>query len=122
MAGKTEKAAPKKAAAAPKEEAKAAAPKKTAAKKAEAPKAAAAKKAAPKKAAAKKTETVMKTILQIGGQDFDISNIAENAYKKYKSRSKRKVVTEFVVYVKPEENAAYFTVNGEGDETFKIDL
>ena len=29
---------------------------------------------------------------------------------------------QFVVYVKPEENAAYYTVNGEGDESFKLPL
>ena len=27
-----------------------------------------------------------------------------------------------VVYVKPEDNAAYFTVNGEGQEDFKVEL
>lgn len=118
MAGKTDKAAPKKAAAAPKTEAA----KAPAAKKAAAPKAAAAKKAAPKKAAAKKPETVIKTIIEANGQQYDVSTVAERALKGYKSVHKKKVVTEFVVYVKPEEGAAYFTVNGEGDESFKVEL
>ena len=74
------------------------------------------------KPAAKKTEPVIKTILQVDGKDFDVSTIAADALKSYKSVHKRKVVTEFVVYVKPEENAAYFTVNGEGSEEFKIEL
>ena len=81
-----------------------------------------AEKAAAKKPAVKKTEPVIQTILQVEGQDYDISNVAEKALKQYKSVHKRKVVKEFVVYVKPEENAAYYTVNGEGDDTFKIDL
>ncbi|HAG14308.1 MAG TPA: hypothetical protein DCG49_10695 [Ruminococcus sp.] len=81
-----------------------------------------AEKTAAKKPAAKKTETVIKTILQADGKDFDISSIAEKALKEYKSVHKRKVVNEFVVYVKPEENAAYYTVNGEGDESFKVTL
>ena len=118
MAGKTEKAAPKKAAA------KTAAPKaetKKAATKAAAPKAEA-KKPAVKKAAAKKTEIVIKTIVQANGQDLDVSSVAEKALKKYKSKSKRKIVNEFVAYVKPEENAVYFTVNGEGKEEYKYDL
>ncbi|MBP0972032.1 MAG: hypothetical protein J5753_08345 [Oscillospiraceae bacterium] len=72
-----------------------------------------AKKPAAKKAA-KKTGTAMKTILQVGGEAYDISELAEKALKSYKSVHKRKTVTEFVAYVKPEENAAYFTVNGEG--------
>ena len=33
-----------------------------------------------------------------------------------------KVVEEFVVYLKPEDNAAYFTVNGEGRDDFKVDV
>lgn len=119
MAGKTDKAAPKKTAA--KAEPKKAAAK-TAAPKAEAVKAEPAKKPAAKKTAAKKTELVIKTIVQLNGQELDVTSVAEKALKKYKSKSKRKIVTEFVAYVKPEENAVYFTVNGEGKEDFKYDL
>lgn len=101
--------------------------KKTAAKKAPAEKKVAAAKApAEKKTAAKKTEKkaepVIKTILQIDGRDLDVSTVAVDALKKYKSTHKRKAVSEFVVYVKPEDNAAYYTVNGEGQDDFKIDL
>jgi hypothetical protein len=107
-------------------EKKAAAAKAPAAKKAAAAKAPAAKKAAAKapaaKKAAKKAEPVIKTILQVEGKDFDLSTVAVDALKKYKSTHKRKVVNEFVVYVKPEDNAAYFTVNGEGQEDFKVEL
>lgn len=107
---------------------KAPAEKKTAAKKAPAEKKVAAakapaeKKTAAKKPAAKKAEPVIKTILQVEGKDFDLSTIAQDALKQYKSVHKRKVVDEFVVYVKPEDNAAYYTVNGEGQDDFKIDL
>ncbi len=107
---------------------KAPAEKKTAAKKAPAEKKVAAakapaeKKAAAKKPAAKKAEPVIKTILQVEGKDFDLSTVAVDALKKYKSTHKRKVVEEFVVYVKPEDNAAYYTVNGEGQDDFKVDL
>ena len=101
---------------------KAAAPKAVAEKAAAAPKAAAEKKTAAKKPAAKKAEPVIKTILQVDGKDFDLSTLAVDALKSYKSTHKRKAVSEFVVYVKPEENAAYYTVNGEGQEDFKVDL
>ena len=74
------------------------------------------------KAADKKAEPAFITTLQLGDAEFDISDIAAKAYKAYKSTHKRKVVTEFRVYVKPEENAAYYTVNGEGSADFKIDL
>ena len=78
----------------------------------------------PKKRGRKPKETgpVLTTTLQIGDREFDISGIAEKAYKEYKSVHKRKVVTDFHIYVKPEEGAAYFTINGEGSDDFKIDL
>ena len=74
------------------------------------------------KKADKKAEPVLITTLQVGDAEYDISDIAAKAYKAYKSTHKRKVVTEFRVYVKPEENAAYYTVNGEGAPDYKIDL
>ena len=74
------------------------------------------------KKADKKSEPVLITTLQLGNAEFDISDIAAKAYKVYKSTHKRKAVTEFRVYVKPEEGVAYFTVNGEGSPDFKINL
>lgn len=79
-------------------------------------------KAVEKKPAAKKPEPVITAIVQVGGQEFDIAEITEKAYKAYKTAHKRKSVTEFKVYVKPEENVAYYTVNGEGSDDFKIEL
>lgn len=83
---------------------------------------AAEKKTAAKKAPAKKAEPVIKTIVQVDGKDIDVSTVAADALKAYKAVHKRKVVTEFVVYVKPEDNAAYYTVNGEGSDEFKVEL
>ena len=74
------------------------------------------------KKADKKLEPVLITTLQLGDAEFDISDITAKAYKAYKSTHKRKAVTEFRVYVKPEEGVAYFTVNGEGSPDFKINL
>lgn len=80
------------------------------------------RKTAENKPAEKKSEPVLTTLVQVGDKEFDITGIAEKAYKAYKSTHKRKAVTDFKVYVKPEENAAYYTVNGEGSADFKIDL
>lgn len=74
------------------------------------------------KKADKKSEPVLSTFVQVGDAEYDISDIAAKAYKSYKSAHKRKAVTEFRVYVKPEEGVAYFTVNGEGSPDFKINL
>lgn len=84
---------------------------------------AAAKKPAAKKPAVKKAaEPVIKTIVQANGKEIDVTTLAADLLKSYKSTHKRKAVSEFVVYVKPEENAAYYTVNGEGQEDFKQEL
>ena len=74
------------------------------------------------KKADKKAEPVLSTLVQVGDAEYDITDIAAKAYKAYKSTHKRKAVTEFRVYVKPEEGVAYFTVNGEGSPDFKINL
>ena len=74
------------------------------------------------KKAAKKNEPVLKTVVQVGNAEFDISDIAQKTYKAYKSTHKRKIVTDFCIYVKPEENAAYYTINGEGSPEMKIAL
>lgn len=74
------------------------------------------------KAIETKEEAVLSTIVQAGGVEYDITDIAQKAFKLYKSKHRRKHVTDFKVYVKPEENAAYYTVNGEGSDDFKIEL
>ena len=76
--------------------------------------------------AAKKTTTAAKaaeikvvTKIQFGGCEFDASEIAEKAQAAFKEESKD-AIKSVNVYIKPEDNAAYFVVN----DTFegKIDL
>lgn len=68
------------------------------------------------------TAPTLRTIVQANGREIDVTNIAADALMAYKSVHKRKVVSDFVIYVKPEENAAYFTINGEGSDEYKINL
>lgn len=75
-----------------------------------------------KETVSKKAEPTLKTIVQVNGKDIDVSTIAADTLKSYKSVHKRKVVNEFVIYVKPEENVAYYTINGEGSDEYKINL
>ncbi len=91
--------------------------KKAAAKKA--PAKAAAKKA-PAKAAAKK-ETGDKVVLQYNGKDIEMKAVVEACKADYKAKG-HKTVNNVVVYVKPEENTAYYTVAGKGAEDFKVEL
>ena len=94
------------------------APAKAAAKKAPAKKAAAKK--APAKAAAKK-ETGDKVVLQYNGKEIEMKAVVEACKADYKAKG-HKTASNVVVYVKPEENTAYYTVAGKGAEDFKVDL
>ena len=101
MAKKTTTAAEKPAAA------KKTATKTTAAKKTAAP---AAKKAAAVKEVAK---------IQFDGCEFDVAEIIEKAKADYKANNKA-AVKSVDVYIKPEEKAAYYVVNGKVEG--KVDL
>ena len=71
---------------------------------------------APKKTAAK--AAAVKTLLQFNGNEFDISALSEKVTK----AANAPAGAEIVIYVKPEEGAAYYTVNGEGSDAFKVEL
>lgn len=87
--------------------AKKAAEKKTAAKKPAAKKAAAKKPAAKKAAAPAKAEVIK---VQFGGNEYDTAAIVEAVKAAYKAENKSAIKT-LSVYIKPEENAAYYVVN-----------
>lgn len=103
--------AEKKAAPAKKE----AAPKKEAAKKEAAPR----KAAAPKKAAAKK-EAVSSVVIEYAGKQIVAKEVLEAAKNAYESLNKGVEINTIEIYVKPEENAAYYVVNGEGSAEYKV--
>ncbi|MBO5577320.1 MAG: hypothetical protein J5956_13630 [Ruminococcus sp.] len=102
-----------------KETAEKKAPAKAAAKKPAAKKTAA-KKPAAKKTAAKK-ETGDKVVLQYNGKDIEMKAVVEACKADYKAKGHRSA-NNVCVYVKPEENAAYYTVGGKGAEDFKVEL
>ena len=95
------------------------APAKAAAKKPAAKKTAA-KKAPAKKAAAKK-ETGDKVVLQYNGKDIEMKAVVEACKADYKAKG-HKTANNVVVYVKPEDDTAYYTVAGKGAEDFKVEL
>ena len=88
--------------------------------KTEAVKETAEKKAPAKKAAAKK-ETGDKVVLQYNGKDIEMKAVVEACKADYKAKG-HKTANNVVVYVKPEENTAYYTVAGKGAEDFKVEL
>lgn len=117
----TAKAAEKKAAPA-KEAVKEEAPKKEAAPKKTAPvkKTAPAKKTEEKKTAPAKAEVKTAVTLQIDGRDFDPAKIIADAQKA--AEKIKKDVKDVHVYINVNDQAAYFTVDGEGKPEYRVNL
>lgn len=107
---------------------KAAAEKKPAAKKETVKKTAAPKKETEKKApaakkpAAKKSETAAKVVIEFAGKSVVAKDVLEAATKAYTESHKGVEIKSIDIYVKPEENVAYYVVNGEGSDDFKVEL
>ena len=90
-------------------------------KKVEAVKETAAEKKAPAKKAAAKKETGDKVDLQYNGKEIEMKAVVEACKADYKAKTKKNA-SNVAVYVKPEEDTAYYTVAGKGAEDFKVEL
>ena len=108
-----------------KAEAKAEAPKaeapKAEAKKAEEPKKETAKKAPAKRTTAKDIKTSV--VVQFAGKEVTEKDLIAAVKKAYtKKGNKVGDIRTIEIYVKPEESAAYYVVNGIGADDYKIEL
>ena len=119
---------PKAAAPAAKAAPKAAAEKKPAAKKETVKKDTVKKTAAPKKEtvkkapAAKKEEPAAKVVIEYAGKSIVAKDVLDAATKAYTESHKGVAIKNIDIYVKPEENVAYYVVNGEGSDDFRVEL
>lgn len=75
-----------------------------------------------KKAAAKKTEPKTEMFLQFAGKEYTEKEIFDKIKHVWSKVLKNKVgdMKDVKIYLKPEEFAAYYVING--DTTGKIDL
>lgn len=105
-AAEVKKETAKKATTAKKETAK----KATTAKKETAKKETAKKATTAKKTTAKKGEPTSKAFIQLGYTEIDVTEVVNKAIKAYEEEGSAKV-ENINVYIKPEENAAYYVVN-----------
>ena len=110
---------------APKAEVKAEAPK--AEVKAEAPKAAekapkAAKAPAAKKETVKKAEPKTNVYVEFGGKQVAAKDVLAAAKKAFTKAHKDVAIKTIDIYVNAEQGAAYYVVNGEGSDDYKIEL
>ena len=113
------KTEPVKAEAPKAEPVKEAAPKKAPAKKAAAKKETASKKA-PAKKAEKETEAAV--VIQYAGKEIAAKEILERAKLAFTDANPGAKIDNIVLYVKPEEDVAYYVVNGIGNDDYKIEL
>ena len=73
-------------------------------------------KPAAKKPAAKKEEPKESVVIQYGANEVVMKDVVAAAVKAYKAAHKGIEIKTVDVYVKPEENAAYYVVNGDDSE------
>ncbi|MCD8328207.1 MAG: DUF6465 family protein [Ruminococcus sp.] len=78
-----------------------------------------AKKPAAKKAPAKKAEPKKNVVVEFYGKQIIAKDVVDNCIAAYKAENKE-AVKSIDVYVKPEDNAAYYVVNAK--VSGKIDL
>lgn len=64
-------------------------------------------------AKAKAANMVPSIVLQYQGTDTELDALVEAVKADFKSQKKRTPITELKLYLKPEDNAAYYVVNGE---------
>ena len=76
--------------------------------------------------AAKKATAAVKSAVyvQYAGREVDVTELTSAAQKDYMKKTGKKAseVKKVEIYIKPEENAAYYVVNGEGAYDYKIEL
>ena len=79
------------------------------------------KKAPAKRAAAKDIKTSV--VVQFAGKEVTEKELIAAVKKAYTKKGNKVVdIKTIEIYVKPEENAAYYVVNGVGADDYKIEL
>ena len=56
---------------------------------------------------------VPSVVVQFSGKEVDTAALTDAAVSQFKSVKKRAGIKEIKLYVKPEENAAYYVINGD---------
>lgn len=80
------------------------------------------KKAPAKKAPAKKADPKACVVIEFAGKQIVAKDVLDKAVKAYAEAHKGAEIKTIEVYVKPEENVAYYVVNGEGSDDYKVTL
>ena len=72
---------------------------------------------------AEPAEVKSNVYVQFAGKEFSESSLTEAVKEAYTALGNRaEDIRTIDIYVKPEESVAYYTVNGQGSDEFKIQL
>ena len=77
---------------------------------------------AAKKAPVKKAEPAAAVVIEYAGKQIAAREVLAAATKAFQAANKGVEIKTIEIYVKPEENVAYYVVNGEGSDDYKIVL
>lgn len=77
-----------------------------------------------KKAPAKKTAIKEELILQFGGNEISQADIIKKVKENWTKVQKNKIkdIKTISVYLQPENGCAYYVINGEGADDYKVEL
>ncbi|MCQ5141708.1 DUF6465 family protein [Enterocloster bolteae] len=69
-----------------------------------------------------KPEIEKSVVVEFGGRQVAAKDVLAQAEKAYAKSHPGTVIKSMELYISPEQNAAYYVVNGEGSDDFRIDL
>ena len=69
-----------------------------------------------------KPEIEKSVVVEFGGRQVAAKDVLAQAEKEYGMTHPGTVIKSIELYISPEQNAAYYVVNGEGSDDFRIQL
>lgn len=69
-----------------------------------------------------KPEIEKSVVVEFGGRQVAAKDVLAQAEKEYAMAHPETVIKSIELYISPEQNAAYYVVNGEGSDDFRIQL
>ena len=69
-----------------------------------------------------KPEIEQSVVVEFGGRQVAAKDVLAQAEKDYGMTHPGTVIKSIELYISPEQNAAYYVVNGEGSDDFRIQL
>lgn len=76
----------------------------------------------PVKKTTRKRKPTTEVFVEFGGIQVSAAEIIEKAQAAFTAANEGVAVKNISIYVKPEEKAAYYVVNGEGSDSYKVEL